>query len=441
MKNFIIKGNICYSKSKTEIRTVSGCVVFKDGLSCGVFDRIPNEYKGFELHDYGDCLVIPGMVDLHIHAPQHAFRGMGMDYELIEWLNTQTFPEEARYKDIEYAERAYSIFAEDMKKSATTRACIFATVHRAATEILMDLMEKSGLVTYVGKVNMDRFAPDELVEKSAEESAFNTFGWINDIRGKYKRTKPILTPRFIPSCTDELMNELHEIQRAYNIPVQSHLSENPSEIEWVKQLQPDALFYGDGYDKYNMFGRTNKNALPVNTIMAHCTWSTDDEVGRIKENGVFIAHCPSSNMNLSSGIAPVRKYLDMDMRIGLGSDVAGGESESMFNAVADSIRASKMYWRYVDNSAKPVTFEEAFYMATRGGGEFFGRVGSFEEGFEADAVVLDDSRLAHPQPLTARQRLERAVYLSLDIADGIVGKYSAGEKIFGACKKPQINFP
>ena len=126
-----------------------------------------------------------------------------------------------------------------MKNSATTRACIFATRHRQATEILMDLMEETGLVTYVGKINMDRSAPDELVEESADMSAFNTFGWINDIAGKYKRTKPILTPRFIPSCTDDLMDQLREIQRAYNLPVQSHLSENKGEIEWVRELRPD----------------------------------------------------------------------------------------------------------------------------------------------------------------------------------------------------------
>lgn len=171
-------------------------------------------------------LIIPGMVDLHIHAPQYAFRGMGMDYELIEWLNTQTFPEEAKYADAEYAKKAYSIFADHMKNSATTRACIFGTIHRKATEILMDLMEESGLVSYVGKVNMDRSAPEALTEESADMSAFSTFGWINDIRERYQYTRPILTPRFILSCTDELMEQLREVQRTYQLPVQSHLSEN-----------------------------------------------------------------------------------------------------------------------------------------------------------------------------------------------------------------------
>ena len=429
MNSFILKGNICYSISKTKLKTLSGYVVCIDGKCAGVFEEFPDKYKDLELRDLKDKLIIPGMVDLHIHAPQYAFRGMGMDYELIEWLNTQTFPEEAKYKDADYAKKAYTIFADNMKNSATTRACIFATRHRNATEILMDLMEETGLVTYVGKINMDRSAPDELVEESADMSAFNTFGWINDIADKYKRTKPILTPRFIPSCTDDLMDQLREIQRAYSLPVQSHLSENKGEIEWVRQLRPDSSFYGDSYDKHDLFGDENLDSEKVNTVMAHCVWSNDDEVKLMRENGVFIAHCPASNINLTSGIAPVRKYLDLDMKIGLGSDVAGGQTESIFRAITDAIGVSKMYLRYVDEDAKAVTFEEAFYMATKGGGEFFGKVGSFEEGYEFDALVLDDSILAHPLELNLRQRIERSIYLSLDMCGGIKEKYVCGNRI------------
>ena len=429
MNNFILKGNICYSSSKTQIRTLLGYVVCKDGKSAGVFEQIPDEYKDLELRDLKDKLIIPGMVDLHIHAPQYAFRGMGMDYELIEWLNTQTFPEEAKYNDADYAKKAYTIFADNMKNSATTRACIFATRHRCATEILMDLMEETGLVTYVGKINMDRSAPDELVEESADMSAYNTFGWINDITGKYERTKPILTPRFIPSCTDDLMDQLREIQRAYSLPVQSHLSENKGEIEWVRKLRPDSSFYGDSYDKHNLFGDENLDSEKVNTVMAHCVWSSEEEINLMRENGVFIAHCPSSNINLTSGIAPVRKYLDLDMKIGLGSDVAGGQTESIFRAITDAIGASKMYLRYVDETARAITFEESFYMATKGGGEFFGKVGSFEEGYEFDALILDYSILASPLELNLRQRIERSIYLSLDMCGGIKEKYVNGKKI------------
>ena len=167
MNNFIIKGNICFSTSSKELKTLSGYAVCKDGKSAGVFNEIPAEFKNYELRNYGDMLIIPGMVDLHIHAPQYAFRGMGMDYELIEWLNNRTFPEEAKYASTEYAKKAYSIFAESLKNSATTRACIFATRHREATVLLMEEMERTGLVSYVGKVNMDREATKNLMEESA----------------------------------------------------------------------------------------------------------------------------------------------------------------------------------------------------------------------------------------------------------------------------------
>ena len=148
----------------------------------------------------------------------------------------------------------------------------------------------------------------------------------------------------------------------------------------------------------------------------------------MRKNGVFVAHCPASNMNLTSGIAPIRKYLDLGLHIGLGSDVAGGHSDSVFRAITDAIQASKMYFRMVDESCRPLVFSEAFYLATKGGGAFFGNVGSFEAGYEFDAVVLDDSVLPHPQKLNLAERVERAVYLGLD-EKNITAKYVAGRKI------------
>ena len=168
-ENFVLKGNICYSQdSRTLICVEQGYLVCADGESAGVYKELPQMYAGFPLTDYGDRLIVPGLTDLHLHAPQYSFRGLGMDLELLEWLNTRTFPEEAKYSDMEYAGKAYTIFAENMKHSATTRACIFATMHREATELLMDLMEETGLKTMVGKVNMDRNSPDILVEETEE---------------------------------------------------------------------------------------------------------------------------------------------------------------------------------------------------------------------------------------------------------------------------------
>ena len=430
MKNsFVIKGNLCQTIHAGELDLhPNAYAVCVNGVSKGVFETLPEKYASLPLYDYGDALIFPGMVDLHVHAPQYAFRGMCMDLELMDWLNRYTFPEEEKYENLEYAKKAYEIFVNAMQKGATTRACIFATRHRYATELLMQLMEESGLVSYVGKVNMDREASEALTEESADISAYTTFGWINATKDRFENTHPILTPRFIPCCTDKLMEELREIQMAYGIPVQSHLSESKGEIDFVKFLRPDNAFYGDSYNEYDLFGKNDDIGTDVKTVMAHCVWSTDEEVELMRKNGVFVAHCPASNMNLTSGIAPIRKYLNLGLNIGLGSDVAGGHSDSIFRAITDAIQVSKMYFRMVNENDKPLVFSEAFYLATKGGGAFFGKVGSFEDAYEFDAVVMDDSVLSHPQHLNLAERMERAVYLGLD-EKNITAKFVAGRKI------------
>ena len=159
-------------------------------------------------------------------------------------------------------------------------------------------------------------------------------------------------------------------------------------------------------------------------VMAHCVHSTEEEIQLIKKNQVFIAHCPESNTNLSSGVAPVRKYLDLGIKVGLGSDVAAGSSLSMFKAMTMAIQCSKLRWRLSDQELTPLKVEEVFYMATRGGGEFFGKVGAFEKGYEFDAVVIDDSNLRHPQELGIKDRLERMIYLADD--RNVIAKFVNG---------------
>ena len=419
---FILKGNIVYSRNEKELAIYEhGYLVCRNGKVDGIYQTLPFRLGGNPIRDYGDCLIIPGLVDLHIHAPQYSYRGLGMDMELLEWLEVNTFPEEAKFESVDYAKKAYGIFVENLRRSATTRACIFGTVHRPATLLLMDMLEKTGLDTYVGKVNMDRNCPEYICEET-QESADETLEWIKDVNHrKYQNTHPILTPRFTPSCTDELMEELKKLQMRYDLPVQSHLSENPGEIAWVKELCPWSEFYGDVYDRFGLFG------ADCRTVMAHCVYSDDSEIARMKENGVFIAHCPESNMNVSSGIAPVRKFLEEGLHVGIGSDVAGGSTENLFRAMAHAVQSSKLRWRLQDDSLEGLTAEEVFYMATKGGGAFFGKVGSFEPEYEFDAVVLDDSRLKHPQPLDIRSRLERMIYLADDRE--ICAKYVKGQEI------------
>lgn len=420
--NFILKGHILFSRApETMDVTENGYLVCADGVCAGVYAEIPEAYAGLPVYDCGDKLIVPGFTDLHVHAPQYTFRSLGMDMELLDWLNTYTFPEEARYADPAYAAQAYDLFTQELRRSATTRACIFATLHREATEILMRKLDESGLRTYVGKVNMDRNSPDDLREASAAASLDDTRRWLDEVGG-LTNCKPILTPRFTPSCTDELMAGLGDLQQQTGLPVQSHLSENQGEIDWVRELCPNTADYGEAYSQFGLFGENGP------CIMAHCVHCTDHEIDAMRQNGVFVAHCPQSNTNLASGIAPVRRYLKDGLRIGLGTDVAGGAHLSVFRALTDAVAVSKLRWRLADQSLTPLTFAEAFFLATRGGGAFFGKVGAFEPGYAFDALVLDDEALPAPRPMTVRERLERIAYQLEDRA--VVHKYVEGCQLF-----------
>ncbi|HEX9027294.1 MAG TPA: amidohydrolase family protein, partial [Clostridium sp.] len=313
----ILKGNIIYTENSDLFNIIeNGYIVVMGNCIHSVYSKLPEKYENIKIEDYDDNLIIPGFVDLHTHAPQFAIKGIGYDKELIPWLETYTFPEEAKFKDISYAKKIYKEFVNELYNEGTTRAVIFATIHIEATEVLMDLLEEKGIVSYVGKVNMDTNCPDTLKEDS-DESINKTTQWIQNCNEKYKLVKPIITPRFVPSCTSYLMKELGNIAMKNNLPVQSHLSENLSEIDWVKELHPECENYGDTYNKFNLFGQTK-------TIMAHCVHLTEEEINTIAKNEVVIAHCPTSNVNLSSGIAPISKLLRKNIKIGLGSDIAGG---------------------------------------------------------------------------------------------------------------------
>ena len=419
MHTFAMKGCIIDSKTDKTLRTWEDAyLLVKDGLVEGIYETAP---EGVTVLDFTGKLIIPGMTDLHVHASQHRYRASDMDLELLQWLDNYAFPEEARFKDVEYAKENYSNFKEDILHSTTTRACIFATVHKDATIALMDIMEQSGLVTYVGKLNMDRNCPDYLSEGTAENSLSQTEAWLQQVQGKYKNTMPMLTPRFIPSCTDETLRGLGELRKKYGVAVQSHLSENLSEIEWVKELCPYADFYGDAYDKNGLL----RGDTPC--VMAHCIYSCEEEQNMMKEGNIFIAHSPESNANVIAGVAPVSEYLKKGLKVGLASDVAGGSTISLMRAMVIAIQASKLRWRLLDQNVAPLSFKQAFYLATRGGGEFFGKVGAFEKGWEADIVVLDDSRITPHGGVSPEVRLERTVYLGDD--RNIAAKFVRGKQV------------
>ncbi|MBU3145392.1 guanine deaminase [Clostridium sp. CF012] len=412
-----LKGNIIFTASTEKFQVhENSYLVEYDGMVCGIFKELPDHLKGIEVEDFGNSLIIPGFIDMHMHAPQFQNIGLGLDGELLQWLDKYTFPEEAKYSNEEYAKRLYTNLAKALWRNGTTRVVLFSTIHRNGTEILMDIFNRAGIGAYVGKVNMDRNSPDYYVE-STEESLASTEEWILATKDKYHLVKPIITPRFVPTCSEKLMKGLAKLSEKYSIKIQSHLSENDGEIEWVKSLHPEFESYAGVYDGMGL--------LTKNTIMAHAVHNTEGEIDLLSERNVFIAHCPDSNYNLSSGIMPARKLLDAGIRVGLGTDIGAGHQLAIYKVMSRAVQSSKINWLNSGKVERCLTMSEAFYMGTKGGGEFFGKVGSFEDGYSLDAIVIDDENLGDRDFRSIEERLQRFIYCGDD--RNITKRYVAGK--------------
>ena len=416
----ILKGTVVSAPAlgKLEARE-NGYLVAEGGVIRGVFPVLPEQYAGAAVEDCGDDLIVQSFADLHLHAPQYPMLGMGMDLPLLDWLNTYTFPLEARFADPDYARTIYRRLAAELAENGTTRVCMFSSLHTDATLILMEELEKAGITGYVGKVNMDRNSLPGVLEETTEQSISETLRWL-EACGDFRLVKPMLTPRFTPSCSDELMAFLGKLAAERTLPVQSHLSENDKEIQWVRELHPDCKQYWETYAKYGLWNDR--------TVMAHCVWSDERERAAMRDAGVTAVHCADSNQNICSGVAPVRAMLREGLKVALGSDIAGGDQLHMFDVVASAIRASKAR-RILDGwETDFLTVAEGWYLGTSAGAAYFGEAPGFAPGNPLHALVLRDSDLPQPHPLTAAERLERAVYLRQK--DAIRAVWSAGRKIF-----------
>ena len=401
----IYKANILFTKERDQFEVIpNGYIAVEKGRVVDIYEQLPSTLASQPVTDLGDKLLIPAMNDMHVHAPQYRNQGIAMDLELLPWLQNYTFPEESKYSDTRYAERMYRRFVRDLWRVGTMRTVAFATVHRDSTRLLMNLFLEAGMGACVGKVDMNRNCPKALCE-SVEEAVSDNETLIAEYAKPNALVSPIITPRFVPSCTPELLQACGDLARKYNLPVQSHLSENRNEIAWVKELEPESRHYGDAYRRYGLFGDTP-------TIMAHCVWTDGDELRMMREKQVMVAHCPTSNLNLASGMAPIRVFLNEGVPVGLGSDISGGHDLSIFKMMVYAIQVSKM--RYCQDKSLPfLTLPEAFWIATKSAGQFFGKVGSFEPGYEFDALVIDDSELNHDN-YSLLHRLERFIYLGDD---------------------------
>ena len=409
----VYKAHILFTKEKDHFEVFeNGYIAVKDGRVTGVSTNLADlDSQDAEVIDFGDKLLIPAMNDMHVHAPQVHNQGVAMDLELLPWLQNYTFPEESKYADVNYAERMYRRFLHTQWLFGTMRSVVFGTVHTESTRVLMKLYQEAGMGALVGKVAMNRNCPDTLSEGvdayiEGQESLIAEFSNPSPLTPHPSPlVRPIITPRFVPSCTPELLKVCGELAAKYQLPVQSHLSENTSEIAWVAELEPESKNYGDAYNRYGLFGQTP-------TIMAHCVWTNGSELELMKKNRVMVAHCPTSNFNLSSGLAPVRSFLDEGLPVGLGSDISGGHDLNMFRMLVYAIQVSKMHYQ-IDKSKAFLTLSEIFWIATKSAGSFFGKVGSFEPGYDFDALVIDDSVLNFDN-YSLQERLERFIYLGDD---------------------------
>lgn len=415
----VYKAHILFTKERDRFEVFeNGYVAVEDGCVVGVSADLSSLGCDEQMvTDYGDCLLIPAMNDMHVHAPQYRNQGLAMDLELLPWLQQYTFPEEKKYSDTVYAERMYRRFIRDLWRFGTMRACVFATGHTDSTRLLMNLFKEAGMGAMVGKVAMNRNCPPELTE-SIEQMIEGYEALIAEFNQPDDLVRPIITPRFVPSCTSEMLQACGDLAAKYQLPVQSHLSENLSEIVWVQTLEKESTSYGDAYHRYGLFGQTP-------TIMAHCVWTSGEELELMKRNHVMVAHCPTSNLNIVSGLAPIRTFLEEGISVGLGSDISGGHDLSIFRMMMHATQVSKLI--YLQNHDKPfLTLSEAFWIATKSAGRFFGRVGSFEPGYEFDALIIDDHDLNHDH-YSLLHRLERYIYLGDDRQ--IMHRFCRGEEI------------
>lgn len=260
----VLHGHIIHAPELGKLEIIeNGYMHLEEGRIAGLGSAVLPGWEDVPQADYSDCLIMQSFCDMHLHAPQYPMLGMGMDLPLLDWLNTYTFKTEARFKDVDYAREVYRRLAAELVANGTTRVCAFSSLHLESTRVLMDEFEKAGICGYIGKVNMDRNGAPEL-EETTKDTIRDTIAWLDGCDPS-AHIQPILTPRFTPSCTDELMAELGRLAKARGLRVQSHLSENTSEIAWVRELHPDCPQYWESYEKYGLFGS--------HTVMAHCVHS------------------------------------------------------------------------------------------------------------------------------------------------------------------------
>ncbi|KAL5482533.1 hypothetical protein ACEPAI_9127 [Sanghuangporus weigelae] len=350
--------------------------------------------------------LLPSFCDLHLHAPQFLYQGTGLHLPLMQWLDQYAFKAEERIdSDPELARRVYEKLARRLREYGTGSVLLFGTIKEEMNLILADVMQRAGIRAFVGKLSMDISSRKTYVEDSAQSSLQSARSFAERLRSAQEELKPserlvepVLTPRFVPTCSDELLAGLGEMSEVLNVRVQSHLAEARDQVDWVQQERgiPDI----DVFDKHKL--------LTSRTIQAHCTFLSQPCLSRLHTRETGIAHCPLSNAYFSSKPFPLREALRERVKVGLGTDVAGGYSADIMNAMRSAVTVSRMREgerrerRLEIENGKgtgdeeeqdvSINWKESLYLATRGGANTLGLpegAGSFQVGAPFDAQLIN----------------------------------------------------
>ncbi|MCS7000080.1 MAG: guanine deaminase [Bacteroidota bacterium] len=369
-------------------------------VACQQFEQLHEQCPRVAVADWRGSLIIPGLVDAHVHLPQTEAIGAERD-NLLTWLEEVIFPTERKFRDSSYAELIAHAFFQQALAAGVTAMVVFAPPYEEATEVCFHAAYERGIRVTMGMTLMDTNVPedlcgtpDELIAASERLAA----RWHNKGRLRY-----CITPRFAGSCSLELLKRCGETAQAMGLPIQTHLAESPSELQLIKCLFPLHRDYTSVYE--------DTGILSERTLLAHCIYLTSDELEKIEQSRAAIVHCPSSNVYLQSGIMPLAEYLDSyNIPIGIGSDIGAGYNWSMLREARAARECSKI--RHIQgHSRRIISLEEAFYLATLGGAHAIGlahEVGNFAVGKAADFVRV--SVPSYRSLTTARQALEYLLY-------------------------------
>jgi guanine deaminase len=331
--------------------------------------------KGVEVVEYRDALITPGFIDTHIHFPQ---TGMIAAYgeQLLDWLNTYTFPTEKQFADKAHASDVANIFLKELLRNGTTTALVFGTVHKQSVDAFFEVALALNLRMIAGKVLMDRNAPDYLTD-TPESGYADSKELIERWHGK-GRLHYAVTPRFAPTSTPEQLALAGQLFQEYpDLYMHTHLSEYRKEIEWVKELFPERKGYLDVYDHYRLIG--------ARSVFAHGVHLCDEECQRLGETGSAVAFCPTSNLFLGSGLFDLPRLEQHGVRVGLGTDVGAGTSFSQLQSLNEAYKVMQLQGKKLDPF-------KSLYLATLGGARALyldDKIGNFAPGKDADFVVLD----------------------------------------------------